>query len=81
MLTAIRYPGQLAHLAEIDLSSGKIEKVKNLKGAALYFVTSLAFDHENNNVFYTTNNYGWRDLNLLNLNTGKSELLIKEFRG
>jgi hypothetical protein len=81
LLTAIRYPGQLAHLAEIDLSSGEIEKITNLKGAALYFVTSLAFDHENNHVFYTTNNYGWRDLNLLNLNTGKSELLIKEFRG
>jgi len=81
LLAAIRYPGQVAHLAEIDLASGEIEKLKNLKGAALYFVASLAYDHRNGNVFYTTNNYGWRDLNLFNLNTGKSEILIKELRG
>ncbi len=81
ILTAIRYPGQVAHLAEIDVVSGEIEKLKNLKGAALYFVTSLAYDQQDKKVYYTTNNYGWRDLNLLDLNTGKSEILIKELRG
>ena len=80
LLCAIRYPGQVAHIAEIDLNSGKVNKVIDIKGAALYYVTSLAYDPKTSSLFYTTKNYGWRDLNRLDLKTGDTELLIKEAR-
>lgn len=80
ILTAIRYPGQMAHLAEIDPRTGDIEKITDIKGAALYFVTSLAYDPKTETAFYTTNNYGWRDLVKIDLNSGDETMLIKEAR-
>jgi len=80
LLTAIRYPGQVAHIGEINLTTGELSKITDIKGAALYFVTSLAYDPESENIFYTSNNYGWRNLVQFDRSTGKSEILIKEGR-
>jgi len=78
--TAVRYPGQVAHIVSFNLNKGQGEKICNIKGAALFYVTSLAYDSEDELLFYTTDNNGWRDLNVVNVNTGKSKRLIKDAR-
>ena len=77
---AINYPGQIAHIASISIDSGAIEKIHNINGAAIYDVASLAYDELSETIFYTTNNNRWRDLNALDIRTGKSRRLIKNAR-
>ncbi|NND51523.1 MAG: hypothetical protein HKN54_03895 [Flavobacteriaceae bacterium] len=77
---AVNYPGQIPHLAAIDLNNGTLEKLKDIKGAALFYVSSLTFDARRNMLYYTTDNDAWRDLNSYDLNTGKSKMLQKDFR-
>ena len=77
---AINYPGQIAHLASIDINSGKITKLHDIKGAAIFYVSSLAYDPSSQTIFYTTDNNGWRDLNAFALKSGCSKLLIKDVR-
>ena len=80
LYTAVRYPGQVAHIAAIDIHTGKIKKICDIKGAALYYVCSLTYDPTSQTIFYTTDNNYWRDLNQLNLKTGKSKRLITNLR-
>ena len=80
LLVAIRYPGQIAHIASIDISTGQLKKICPIKGPALYYVSSLAYDQKTGTIFYTTDNYKWRDLNSVNIKTGKSKRLIKDVR-
>jgi hypothetical protein len=77
---AVRYPGQLAYIMALDVRNGKRERICNIKGAALYYVTSLAYDPQNKTLFYTTDNNAWRDLCSVDINTGESKMLIKEAR-
>lgn len=77
---AINYPGQVPHLAAIHLENGKLEKLTDIKGAALFYVSSVAYDAEGDQLFFTTDNDAWRDLNSYNLKTGKVERLQKDFR-
>ncbi len=77
---AVNYPGKVAHLASIDIETGDIEKLCDVKGPGMYFVTSLAHDPSTNTLFYTTDNYNWRDLRAINIDTKKSRTLIKDAR-
>jgi hypothetical protein len=76
----VNYPGQVAHMAALDIKTGKIKKICNIKGPDLFFVTSLAHDPGSNRLFYTTDNSFWRDLKSVNLKTGKTTMLIKDGR-
>jgi hypothetical protein len=76
----VNYPGKIPHIAELDLKTGKIERLKDVKGPALFNVTSLAYDEENDLLFYTTDHSSMRDLNSYNLKTGVSKLLQKNSR-
>ncbi|MDZ7291757.1 MAG: hypothetical protein ONB44_16095 [candidate division KSB1 bacterium] len=80
LYAAIRYPGQIAHLATIDIDRGTFEKLCEVKGAALYYVSSLAYDHSRRKIFFTTDNNGWRDLNVFDIQTGKAKTLLKDAR-
>ena len=80
LYAAVNYPGQTAHIAEIDIGSGTINKIIDVKGPALYFVTSLAYDPQNQKIFYTSDNNDWRDLLEVDLNSGDSRVLIEEVR-
>jgi hypothetical protein len=80
LYAAVRYPGQVTHLAAIDIDNGKVERIRDLKGGALYYVSSLAYERSTQNLFYTTDNNGWRDLNVVNLKTGESQRLMKDGR-
>ncbi len=46
----------------------------------LYFVTSLALDPNQRQLFYTTNNDSWRDLNAFDLKTHRTKRLMKDAR-
>ena len=80
LYAAVYYPGRVPHIASIDVKSGRIDRICDVKGAALYYVTSLAYDEDNDKLFYTTDHSEWRDLRVVNLKTGKTETLIKEGR-
>ena len=41
LYAAVRYPGQVAHIAAIDVNSGEINKICDVKGASLHSVSSL----------------------------------------
>ena len=76
----IRYPGQVAHLAAIDVASGRITNLAEILGASGFSVTSLAYDPTSRTLFYTTDNADWRNLCALNLATGRSRVLLRNAR-
>jgi hypothetical protein len=80
LYSAINYPGQTAHIAEIDMATGEISKIKNVRGSALFYVTSLAYDPDSKTLFYTTDNNNERDIVSLDLRTGETKMLMKNFR-
>ncbi|NNE07975.1 MAG: hypothetical protein HKN20_05365, partial [Gemmatimonadetes bacterium] len=80
LYAAVNYPGTVSHVAAISLADGSIEKLIDIKGSSLYTVTSLAFDPESGLLFYTTDNYEWRDLRCLDPETGDSRTLIDDVR-
>ncbi len=77
---AVQYPGQVAHLAVSDADGGAFRKIIDLKGAALYYVCSLAWDPDSRTLFYTTDNKTWRDLNAIEPDTGHHRLLMRDAR-
>lgn len=80
IFVAVAYPGQVAHIAIVDPNDGSMRRLVDIKGPALYFVSSLAYDPETATLFYTNDNNGWRDLYAVDVNTGRSRLLIKDVR-
>ncbi|MBY0489677.1 MAG: hypothetical protein K2R93_07520 [Gemmatimonadaceae bacterium] len=80
VLLAVRYPGQEAQLARIDLRTGQFTRVAPIVAAGGLSVTSLAFDATKRTVFYTTNNSDWRHLKALDLATGQSRMLLRDSR-
>ncbi|MBX2954622.1 MAG: hypothetical protein KF846_00605 [Cyclobacteriaceae bacterium] len=77
---AVNYPGQTPHLAALHLQDGKLEKLADIKGAALFYVSSVTYDAEADMLYFTTDNDAWRDLNSYNIKTGKVKRLQKDFR-
>ena len=80
VLVAVRYPGQEAHIARIDVASGRFTKVGGITAAGGLSVTSLAFDPASRTLFYTTNNNDWRHLRAMDLGTGRTRTLLPEAR-
>jgi hypothetical protein len=80
LYAAVRYPGQVAHIVAITRSDGAVHDIKEVKHPSGYTVTSLAFDPASATVFYTTNVSNYRNLEALDLRTGKARLLLKAAR-
>jgi hypothetical protein len=80
ILLAVRYPGQEAHVASIDLATGQFTRIADIVAAAGLSVTSLAFDPASRTLFYTTNNSDWRNLRALDVASGRSRMLIPDSR-
>jgi len=77
----VNYPGSVAHIAEIDVRTGEKRTLVDVPTPTLYYVTSLAFDADNKRIFYTTDNSRyWRDINVLDLKSGASTMLLKDSR-
>ncbi len=73
-------PGVLPNIGELDLDDGSVRRLDEVKGAMLYRVSSVAFDESSDTVFYTTDNYAYRDLVALDRKTGKSQRLLTDVR-
>lgn len=81
LYAAINRPARVPQIVSIDLASGAITPLAEVDGPALYFVTSLAYDAESEKLFYTSDNSrGWRDLNELDLRTGRQRELLRNSR-
>ncbi len=80
MYAAFRYPGTVAHVGALSLEDGGIEHLVDVKGPMLYRVTSLAHDPDGRRLFFTTDNYAFRDLMAIDLETGDTERLLRDAR-
>ncbi len=77
---AVNYPGKVPFLAAIDLSNGDIEHLTDIKGAALFYVSSVIYDEAADKIYFTTDNNAQRDLNSYDLKTKKVKLLNEDAR-
>ena len=80
LYAAVRYPGRISTISGIDADTGSLRDICEVKGAALYYVSSLAYDPSDQSIFYTTDNNKLRDLNVVDCNTARSRMLIKDAR-
>ena len=74
---AVNYPGKLAHIVSLDITSGKMRKVAAVASPSLYYVTSLAYDDSSKMLFVSTHNNDWRGLQSIDSRTGRTRNLIK----
>ena len=77
---AFRYPGTVEHVGALDIKSGEVTVLHDVKGAMLYKVTSLAFDPDTKTLFYTSDNYALRDIRALDAKTGDERMLLEDAR-
>jgi len=80
LVAAFRYPGRIGFLGKMDLGTGKLTPLTDLDGMMLYKVTSLAYDPSTRTAFYTNQNYAYRDLNAIDIDTGKKRRLLTDAR-
>jgi hypothetical protein len=80
LVAAIRYPGRIGFLGRMDLATGKVRHLTDLDGMMLYKVTSVAFDPSTRTAFYTNQNYAYRELNAIDIDTGRKRRLLTDAR-
>jgi hypothetical protein len=80
LYAGLNYPGIVGHVAAISTEDGSVEKLRDVKQPSMYTVTSLAWDPDGRSIFYTTDNYDYRDLVALDPKTKKTRRLIKDGR-
>ena len=81
LYAAVNRPAKIAQIVSIDVKSGKITPLAEVGVPALYFVTSLAWDPKEHKLFFTSDNSrGWRDLNEVDLRTGRRRELLANAR-
>ncbi len=80
LYAAFNYPGVVAHVGAIDVTTGELERIVDIKGPVIYTVTSLAYDPDSQQLFYTTDNGSHRDLVRVDPRTHRTEQLMKDAR-
>ena len=80
LIAAFRWPGKIGFLGKMDLATGKITHLTDLDGMMLYKVTSIAFDPSTRTAFYVNQNYAYRDINAINVDTGQKRRLLTDAR-
>ncbi|MES2754805.1 MAG: hypothetical protein V4659_09080, partial [Pseudomonadota bacterium] len=80
LVGAFRYPGVIGFVGTLDHKTGKLRHLADVKGAMLYRVTSLAFDPDARKIFYTEDNYAFRDVIELDVDSGKKRMLLRDAR-
>jgi hypothetical protein len=77
----VRYPGQVAHLVSVSRRDGSVTQLAEIKGPKGYTVTSLAYDPQSETLFFTSDNvFSYRNLEALDLHTGKTRMLMQHGR-
>jgi hypothetical protein len=80
LIAAFRYPGTIGFIGRMDLATGKLTKLHEIKGMMLYKVTSVAFDADARTAYYTEDNGAFRDLIAVNVDTGRKRMLLRDAR-
>ena len=80
ILAGLRYPGVVAHIGEYSLERRRVDRLEDVKVPMLYRVSSVAYDPDSETVFYTTDNYAYRDLMAIDLATRKEKMLLHDAR-
>jgi hypothetical protein len=80
LISAIRYPGQLPYLVSIDINTGEISKIAEVRGASTYYTASVAFDEAGRQIFMSEDNSNYRNLSVVNVDSGKKRHLMKDSR-
>jgi hypothetical protein len=80
IIAGFREPGVIANIGELSLRTGELRRLEDVKGPMVYRVASIAFDPGSDTIFYTTDNYAFRDLVRLDRRTGKAEMLQRNVR-
>lgn len=80
LVAAFRFPGRIGFIGTLDLATGKLRELQEIKGMMLYKVTSVAFDPDARKAFYTEDNYAFRDLMEVDVDTGRKRMLLRDAR-
>ncbi len=80
LIAGFRKPGVVAHIGELSLATGAVERIEDIKGPMVYRVSSVAYDHESETIFYTSDNYAYRDLMAIDRHSGDSRMLLSDAR-
>jgi hypothetical protein len=80
LIAAFRYPGKIGFIGRMDLATGKLTHLTDLDGMMLYKVTSVAFDPSTRTAFYVNQNYAYRDINAIDVDTGRKRRLLTDAR-
>jgi len=80
LVAAFRYPGEIGFVGTMDLATGRLRKLAELKGMMLYRVTSIAFDPDARKAYYTEDNYAFRDILEIDVDTGRKRMLLRDVR-
>ena len=80
LYAAVTRPEKPAQVLSIDLKTGAQKPLAEVVGPSFYLVSSLVFDPKGDKLFWTSKHQAWRDLNELDLATGRSRMLLKGCR-
>jgi hypothetical protein len=73
--------GQLAGIKKLNLKTGRSDKIGTLPTPSILTVSSTAYDKKTGLLFYTTNNNElYRDIWVLDVNSGETKELFKDYR-
>ncbi len=72
---AVNYPGDFAHIESIDILTAKRKKLFYVDGPMLHQTAYLAYDHNHDRLFVSTNNGGYRGMKVYDM---KKKRLIEE---
>ena len=74
-------PHHLAGIKKLNLSDSSYEELTSLPTPSIHQVASTAYDSEFGLFFYTTNNNQfYRDIRVLDINSGKEKILFEDYR-
>jgi hypothetical protein len=80
IFAGLNYPGAVSHIGSISTADGTLKNLVEIKAPVIYAVTSLAYDPAERKVFFTSDNQALRDLRAVDVDTGKTEILLKDQR-
>jgi len=80
LIAAFRFPGVVELVGELDIASGNIDRLSDVKGSMPHRVSSLAYDPKSDRVWFTTDNYAYRDIVQIELTSGKKKTLLQDAR-
>jgi len=80
LYAAFRYPGTVDHVGALNTRNGSVRQLADIKRAALYRVTSTAYDPGSGTFFFANDTLSYRDLMAVNVRTGEERMLFENAR-